>query len=119
MPAGLLLRPVTQPSPWVGSGVTSLAEAKLGYQTSLSMRRGCVSTSKRAQALPRGRFAAGSRRIGRKPVTARLTARYASSLTVLLALVVALTTACSHAAASSGGAASMRLADCGGNPQTR
>lgn len=34
-------------------------------------------------------------------------------------LVVALATACSHAAASSGGAASMRLADCGGSPQTK
>jgi hypothetical protein len=40
-------------------------------------------------------------------------------LTVLVALVAALITACSHAAASSGGASSIRLADCGGTPQTR
>lgn len=77
-----------------------------------------MSTSKRAQALPRGRFAAATPADRKKPVTAGSIARYASSLTVLLALVVALTTACSHAAASNG-ATSMRLADCGGNPQTR
>jgi hypothetical protein len=50
-------------------------------------------------------------------VRARLTASRASALIPLLALAAALLTACSHAAASDG--ATMRLADCGGSPQTR
>jgi hypothetical protein len=49
------------------------------------------------------------------PVTARRT----PALIVLVAALAALITACSHAAASPGPAATRRLGDCGGNPQTK
>lgn len=48
-----------------------------------------------------------------------VTARRASALTIAIALLATMVAACSHAAASPGPASNRRLADCGGNPQTK